>query len=409
MNAIKNLTENPSGFGRTIPAAEGFENALLAILRESLEKKCVDALLVPMKAPGTKAFAWVLMKDPCLLADARPLPPVLTVQGGHVLSNIAKHGKADHTIAALLRPCELRATVELSKLKQIDLEHIVLISVDCPGAVPLTKYMTSPQPYEESFGNILATWEDSEDLRPVCRVCNRFSLEMGISDKIENETGEDTVTADIHIGLLGENSRAIHLIPATGKGRRFMEQLGHESQDSLDGWKQAVKERAQDKLKKREKFNSQWQEDLDGADKLSSAFDDCINCHNCMRVCPICYCQQCYFDSPVLQLGPEEYIQRAGERGALRFPLDTIQFHLGRMSHMVLSCVSCGACEDACPMNVPVAQIFTMVGDRTQKEFEYIPGRSRTEALPLQSFCREEFCEVETPSECSDKSRGKAN
>lgn len=403
MNANDNTQNMPFGNGHILPASEGIEKALLDLMKTSLHKKCVDALLIPMQAPGTHAFAWVLMNNPALLTDARPIPPVMTVQGGHVLSDIAKHGKADHTIAAFLRPCELRAAVELSKLKQIDLEHIVLISVDCPGAFPLTEYMTEPQKYEETFQHILSTWEDSETLRPVCRVCRHFSLGTKTKGESGSASGEDPVTTDLHIGLIGNKNAEILLIPATDKGLNFLKQLDFVPQDSLEGWTKSVKERAETKIAERSAFNNNWQKDIEGADKLSAAFDDCINCHNCMRVCPICYCQQCYFDSQFLRLGPEEYMDRAEQRGALRFPLDTIQFHLGRMSHMVLSCVSCGACEDACPMNVPVAQIFSMVGDRTQQEFDYVPGRNRNEPLPLQSYCMEEFCEVETPTECGEK------
>jgi formate dehydrogenase subunit beta len=404
MNAIDQRPNNPARAGKILPVEGGIEKTLLDILQRALDKECVDALLVPMKAPDTQAFAWVLMNNPALLTDVRPLPPVMTVQGGHVLSDIAKHGKASQTIAALLRPCELRAAVELSKLKQIDLEHIILISMDCPGAVPLTEYMTEPQKYEESFSQIFAGWEDSEALRPVCRVCSRFSLDEAPEKDSPEEGGEDFVTADLHIGFLGGKGKNISLIPATEKGRRFMEGLGYESLEGLDAWNSAVKERIQAKQQQRDAFYAALEKDVGGIDNLSAAFDDCINCHNCMRVCPICYCQQCYFDSQFLRLSPEEYMNRAEQRGALRFPLDTIQFHLGRMSHMVLSCVSCGACEDGCPMNIPVAQIFSLVGDRTQKEFGYVPGRSRSEPLPLQSFSREEFCEVETPSECVGKS-----
>ena len=46
-------------------------------------------------------------------------------------------------------------------------------------------------------------------------------------------------------------------------------------------------------------------------------------------------------------------------------------------------------------MNIPVAQIFTMVGDRNQKAFDYVPGRSINELLPLTTFEEEEFQEVE--------------
>ena len=121
----------------------------------------------------------------------------------------------------------------------------------------------------------------------------------------------------------------------------------------------------------------------------------CINCHNCMRVCPICYCRQCNFDSDKMKYSFEDYITRAEARGVLIVPTDTMLFHIGRMLHMSLSCVSCGMCEDACPMNIPVAQIFTMVGDRNQKAFDYVPGRSIDEILPLTTFEEKEFQEVE--------------
>jgi formate dehydrogenase subunit beta len=65
------------------------------------------------------------------------------------------------------------------------------------------------------------------------------------------------------------------------------------------------------------------------------------------------------------------------------------------MLHMSLSCVSCGACEDACPTAIPVAQVFSLVGGQNQEEFGYVPGRSREEPPPLRVYEEEEFEEVE--------------
>jgi formate dehydrogenase subunit beta len=62
---------------------------------------------------------------------------------------------------------------------------------------------------------------------------------------------------------------------------------------------------------------------------------------------------------------------------------------------MSLSCVSCGACEDACPTAIPVAQVFSLVGNRNQEAFNYVPGRSRDESPPLRVYQEEEFEEVE--------------
>ena len=91
----------------------------------------------------------------------------------------------------------------------------------------------------------------------------------------------------------------------------------------------------------------------------------------------------------------EDYLKRAEMRGGLRLPPDTLLFHIGRMLHMSLSCVSCGACEDACPAAIPVAQVFGLVGNRNQEAFDYVPGRNLDESLPLRVYEAEEFEEVE--------------
>jgi len=395
--------------GKILPAKEGVDKAIIDFLKQSLEKKFFDAILVPVKVLDTESYAWVLLRDESLLDQADPLPPVMTVQGGRALSSLTKHGEINHKVAAVMRPCEIRAAVELFKLKQIDLDNITLISMDCPGAMPLSAYMADPEKTKNGFKKIMEKWEENSSLRPVCQICQRFSLTSDLpplSSAPQDDSGSSA--PDLHIGLLGGDMKQIFLIPVSARGTELLEELGLSPQDSLKNWESKAKDIIDKKAKKRETFNNKWLTEIKGIDKLIEAFDECINCHNCMRVCPICYCQQCYFDSQTLKLTPEEYLQRAEKRGSLRFPLDTLFFHLGRMSHMVLSCVSCGACEDACPMSIPVAQVFTAVGDRTQKDFNYVPGRDKEESLPLQFYLEDEFCEVEVPSECEETATGEA-
>ncbi len=75
-------------------------------------------------------------------------------------------------------------------------------------------------------------------------------------------------------------------------------------------------------------------------------------------------------------------------------PTDTLLFHLTRLNHMVMSCVGCGLCQEACPNDIPLLRIFRLVGKRVQEVFEYVPGRSLEEELPLSVFREDELGEV---------------
>jgi formate dehydrogenase subunit beta len=133
---------------------------------------------------------------------------------------------------------------------------------------------------------------------------------------------------------------------------------------------------------------------MSGMDRLLSVFATCIGCHNCMKVCPICYCRECFFESPTFEDGAESYIKKARRRGSIEMPTDTMLFHLTRMNHMVTSCVGCGMCEQACPSSIPLLKIFKTVGHQVQQVFEYVPGRSIKEEIPLTTFKEDELHEV---------------
>ncbi len=365
--------------GAILGAEEGVEKGILDFIKQALSQGCFDAVLIPARVPAGDSFAYVLIKDESLLETASPLSPIMPVQGARVISSITKRGKGKKRIAAIMRPCELRATIELAKLGQVDLENIIFITVDCPGVLPLSKYFESPEKGDETFKDASQNW-NSDPMRLVCSVCDKFST-----------TGAE----DLHIGTLGTKSGSILLIPNSPKGEGIVSKLGIALEEDISVWKDKVNKLVKEREKERKKANDALRTDIAGTDRLIETFSQCINCHNCMRVCPICYCRQCHFDSDKMKFTFEDYLARAESRGGLIFPTDTLLFHIGRMLHMSLSCVSCGMCEDACPMDIPVAQVFSLVGDRNQEAFNYVPGRSVDEPLPLTTFEEEEFQEVE--------------
>jgi formate dehydrogenase subunit beta len=128
-------------------------------------------------------------------------------------------------------------------------------------------------------------------------------------------------------------------------------------------------------------------------DGLLEEFSACIRCHNCMINCPICYCRECIFRTPTFEHESQLYYQWAGRKGTVRMLPDTLLFHLTRLNHMVTSCVGCGMCTEACPVDIPVGTVFRAVGERVQAIFEYHPGRSLEETAPVQEFREDELTE----------------
>ena len=365
--------------GALFTAEGGVRERVLAFIRQAINKGCFDAVLIPAKAPETDSLTYLLIRDVSLLKNAYPLPPVMSVQGAKAISSLTGRGKGKKRIAAVVRPCEARATLELFKLGQVNLENLSIISIDCPGALPLAEWAKDPKKAEDEFSEVLKG-DSSQSIRPICQICDKFSI-----------TGAE----DLHIGILGAKAGNIFLIPHGPKGKGILDCIGISAEADISEWKNMVDKLTTMRGEKKRQAQKELEAKAVGLDKLLDTFSKCINCHNCMRVCPACYCRQCFFDSNNMKFAFEDYLKRAEMMGGLRLPPETLLFHIGRMLHMSVSCVSCGACEDACPMSIPVARVFSLVADKNQEIFDYVPGRRLDEPLPLRVYEEEEFEEVE--------------
>ena len=364
--------------GAAISIETTTSKTIINFLKKCVDKQLFDAVILPMQVPSNDSYAYVLIKDKNLMDKATPLPPTMFVQGAKALSSITRLGEGNLKIAAILRPCEIRAVNELVKLGQINLTNITLISMDCPGVLPTKDFLKDPEKYTKRFHDAVTAWDDTI-MRPVCQICDKSSM----------------IAGDIHIGTHGAKKDTIFVIPATTKGQTILTNTGIKTENTLDSWKKKVTEISDAKRKIRIQAHKTLKTDVGGIDNLVDTFSQCINCHNCMRVCPVCICRLCYFDSDKVKHGSDEYLQQAEAKGSMRFLPDTTLFQMGRMMHMSISCVSCGSCSDACPVSIPVAQVFSMIADETQNLFQYISGENRDDPIPLVTYKEEELHEME--------------
>ncbi|MCK4667191.1 4Fe-4S binding protein [Candidatus Dependentiae bacterium] len=357
-----------------------FNKGIKSFLLSGLKNGVFDSFILSMQVPAKDSYAWILTYDEGLVKSSTPISPIMTVQGARALKSL-RTGTPTQKIAVVMRPCEMRAVIELSKLNQINLNDLILISYDCPGTLPIKNYLEDPEKGEEVFNKILLDWDD-KNIRETCKLCDKVSVQE-----------EKTFQSDLHITTLGIEQNNFAIISNSEKGIEILNELKLEIKN-LSSRDEPVKKIIETRRKNRENSRKELIPQLIGLDALSEFFSKCINCKVCRSVCPICYCRQCYFSSEKVKYSMEDYLLQASTRGNMKF-LPSLLFQVGRMTHMSLSCVNCGACEDACPMDIKVGQAFSYVGDNVQKLFDYLPGRSFEEPLPLSVYREEEFKEIE--------------
>lgn len=353
--------------------------AIRDFLKRLLEEDVVEAVLVPMDTPAGSVVP-ALVADPDALDEADPLAPVMTVNIARAVAPVSVREPRGR-IAAVLRPCEMRALVELVKLQQASLEDVMTIAVDCSGTYTGTDYEEMRADEGVDQEGLLSMMESGDvepqegyTFRDACQMCEKPYAEG--ADIVLELFGVD-VSAGLPVTLPEDLAETLGLTAVEESGRRA------EVVDALVA--QRIEERDQRFAEMRQRLSEEG---------VAGVFDSCIRCHNCMTVCPICYCKTCLFKSPIFDHEPDQYMNWARRKGAYRMLSDTMLFHLTRLNHMVLSCIGCGLCTDACPADLPVARVFRAVGQDLQEVFEYEPGQDVEEPLPLITFQEEEWTEV---------------
>jgi formate dehydrogenase subunit beta len=362
-----------------LASLQGFFKALL-------QEGEVSALLVSQHLPMKNVVMPTLVTDPERINGTDPLAPAFPINAAKVVSKLTRRPIGER-VAVVLRPCEIRAFIELVKLKQGSMEDVVLVGMDCYGAYSNVDYprfagedgTEATLRFHQNVISGKGTAFDDFDLSPACKAC-------------EHPIPEN---ADLIIGLLGVDTKDHLLLKAnTPAGEDLLEKLNLPEGAEPEGRQRAIDALVADRTAYRDQMFEETSEATADIEKLTTYLANCVNCYNCRVACPVCYCKECVFVTDVFDHEPSQYLRWANRKGIIKMPTDTVFYHITRLAHMSTACIGCGQCSNACPNNIPVMEIFRTIASYTQKAFDYEAGRSVEDEPPLSVFREAEFREV---------------
>ena len=306
-----------------------------------------------------------LINDQAELSQVNPFKPVMTMNAARLVPELIE-GQPDARLGALLRPCELRALIEMVKQDSFKIDNLLSITIDCLGTFPLEEYQWRIARKESKTGTKTPDRLSRETLhfarqggivayryRPACQVCE----------------SPGAMNADLNVNVFGLPVRQVIL--AQTRDETTAKRLGLHTIDDLRmlsdnrADKILVQQHERTLAKSVERHRNTMERITQGlgeilprgVDGLIEQLESCGSCQSCMNVCPICS-----IHSP--QRDKDGHYQR---ESVIRW---------------LVSCAGCGMCEQACPNHLPLGVIFGTIRNMLDEEMNYTPGRSVEELLP---------------------------
>jgi formate dehydrogenase subunit beta len=365
--------------------------AVTSILKCALKNGSIDGVVTVRSKKGDR-FSGV----PVLIANSEDL--IDTSGSLHCsLPNIPRfvkeylEGAAEMKLAIVGKPCDIRAIIELQKRKQIDIDNVTLIGLNCTGTI---KPAAARKMYIEDFkvdpasvihedideGKLTITLEDGTTKSMDLMKLERKGL--GRRENCRRCEFNIPIFADVAFGKWGTedlNEAATFMEVCSEKGRNLIKTAIEKGYiDVSEPSKQSIETRTRkDRLEL--EHAREWRKrdftpllDMTLSDRLkywTGEFSKCIKCFGCRDVCPICYCESCLLEAN------RDYLV-GGE-----IPPNGI-FPLTRLAHVADSCVGCGQCQDVCPMELPLSRLFTLLNSKLSEIFDYVPGIDREQGPP---------------------------
>ena len=333
--------------------------AVTGLWKYALESKMVDAVYVIKKGKDLYDAQPVLITNPADLKDTAGSLHCGTL----LLPKLVKKyldGASKMKIGVTVKGCDVMGFIELAKRKQINLDNIVMIGVNCGGSVsPISarkmiadKFGVDPDKVhkeEIDKGQFVIEYEGGQKgisideleeagygRRTNCRRCKykiprQADLACGNWGVIGPRAGKATfveVCSDKGAKLLeGAVAKGILATePANPKGLEIRGKVEGAMLKLGEKWR-------------KKDFTALGANMWETIEKETSR---CIKCYSCIENCPVCFTAADALIKGSIMVKPGELAPNP-------------MFHLRRFAHISDSCINCGQCEELCAMDIPLA------------------------------------------------------
>ena len=337
-----------------------------SLIRKIWLETNLDGMLVTMNSGDEASAAPHYVIDLASLDEINPFKPLMEINIARLIPGLlTNHPGAK--IGALLRSCEMRALIEMTKHASFNIDNLLTISVDCLGTLPADEYQWRLERLkrthsQDEISSAVALDELAHEAlkfarqggiipyryRSVCQVCtspaaqhaniNIQVLGLRVRQQILLSFGDPKIAEIIHIEELTNGIADQALI---SQHERIVSKMCERHQRTME--------------RVNEGLGVLLPADVDA---VIRQLESCGDCQNCMDVCPICSVDR-----------PDRNAEGHYEHSDI--------------TRWLVSCAGCGMCEQACPNHLPISAIFAHIRQQLAQEWQYVPGRSVDEPMPL--------------------------
>ena len=301
------------------------------IVKKILEEKTVDLII------GFKKGTIPMMTEPVLIKNAEETDKLYW--DSFCFINLANYlPKREEKIGIIAKGCDSRNIAVHIVENQIKREQLYIIGVPCKGMIDrrrITSFLNGKETIDiiESDGDITLKGEGFE---------HTLKKSDYLQDNCKTCMHRNPVIYDAIIGDLVEERKD----PDPYDDVKDIEGMG-----SAEKW-----------------------------EFFTNLIKDCTRCYACRNACPLCYCPTCFVDE-----SDPQWVGKSID------PTDTMTFHILRAYHCAGRCTDCGACEQACPMDIKVRAFTRKLNKDAIDLYSHEAGLSIEERPPLDTYRPDDY------------------